>query len=51
MFPHWQSPSVPKITVNEDRYFCLRENNVGRSLQSLVVSVEMQALLHKLTLY
>jgi len=41
---------VPKIAVDEDRNLLLQENYIGRPFQSLVVPLEMQADLPKLSL-
>jgi len=41
---------VPKIAINEDRDLLLRESDIGRSFQSLVVSLKTQAYLLELTL-
>jgi hypothetical protein len=40
VLPRWQSPSVPKIAVNENRDPLLSENDIGRAGHVLTVSLE-----------
>jgi hypothetical protein len=50
VFPRRQSPSVPKIAVNKDSNLFLAKDDVGCSMQFLVVPLKVQASFCELTL-